>query len=329
MADADFSSFKALLEPGRRFVLTTHVQPDGDGLGSQLALYELIRACGSTARIINHDPTPGALDFLDPDRLCETYAPEVHDDPIESADVVIMVDNSVPSRLAAMLAPVERSRAVRACIDHHPDPDPFWTVLVVNERASCTAELVWKLYGRMGRELSEPVASLLYAALLADTGRFRFANTTASAFRMASELVAAGADPAVVHGHLEESMAEGFVRLCGEMLTGMEIRSGGRLVLLRAPKAMLEKYGMVEEDLSEVINTSLRKRGSCLAALFREQQDGQIKVSLRSKGARNVNRLARAHGGGGHRNASGIVLEGALEEVVERLLADLEVLAAD
>jgi phosphoesterase RecJ-like protein len=327
MGDAELQSFLDLIVPGKRFVMTTHVQPDGDGIGSELGLRALIEAGGASVRIVNHDPTPEPLEFLDPEGVCEVYDAARHDAAIESADVLVMVDNSVPSRLAEMLEPVRRSRALRACIDHHPDPDPFWTLLVVDDRASCTAELVWRLFARRGMPLDERNARRLYAALVSDTGRFRFANTNSGAFRMAADLIAAGADPAAVYGELEERQPEGFLRLYGEILSRMETRADGHLVILRAPHEMVARHGMHEEDLSEIINTSLRKRGSHLAALFRELEEGQIKVSLRSKGDRNVNRLARAHGGGGHRNASGIVLEGTMEEAVERLAGELEELA--
>jgi phosphoesterase RecJ-like protein len=327
MGDAELQPFLELIAPGKRFVLTTHVQPDGDGIGSELGLRTLIEGGGASVRIINHDPTPEPLFFLDPDGVCEHYEPARHDEAIESADVFVMMDNSVPSRLARMLEPARRSRALRACVDHHPDPDPFWNLLVVDQRASCTAELVWRLFVAHGRPIDPAVASQLYAALVSDTGRFRFANTNENAFRMAADLVAAGADPAAVCGELEERQAEGFVRLSGEILAQMETRADGHLVVLRAPLHHLERHGMQDEDLSEIINLSLRKRHSCLAALFRELGDGRIKVSLRSKGDRNVNLLARAHGGGGHRNASGIVLEGTLEGVVERLVGELEELA--
>lgn len=327
MEAADVERFLGLVADGKRFVLTTHVAPDGDGLGSQLGLLALIEASGGAGRIVNHDPIPAGLEFLDPDGRCEVYDASRHDELIASADVFVMMDNSVPSRLASMLEPVQSTTALRACIDHHPDPDPFWSLLLVDERASCTAELVWRLFERAERPMAPRTASQLYAALVSDTGRFRFANATEGAFRMAADLVAAGADPAAVYGELEERQSEGFVRLYGDVLSGMETRADGQLVLLRAPREMLERHGMAEADLSEIINTSLRKRGSRLAALFREVDAGQTKVSLRSKGDRNVNRLARAHGGGGHRNASGIVLEAPLDQAVQRLMPELEELA--
>jgi phosphoesterase RecJ-like protein len=329
MEAVDVERFLGLIAERKRFVLTTHVAPDGDGIGSELGLRRLIEAGGGSVRIVNHDPTPEGLAFLDPERCCELYDPARHDEAIAATDVFVMMDNSVPSRLSGMLEPVQRTGALTACIDHHPDPDPFWSLLLVDERASCTAELVWRLFVRQGVSMDPPTANRLYAALVSDTGRFRFANANEGAFRMAADLVAAGADPAAIYGELEERQSDGFLRLYGEILSTMETRADGRLVILRAPREVIDRHGMADGDLSEIINTSLRTRGSCLAALFREVDGGEIKVSLRSKGQRNVNRLARAHGGGGHRNASGIVLDEELETAVQRLLPELEHLARD
>jgi phosphoesterase RecJ-like protein len=329
MEAADIERFLDLAADRKRFVLTTHVAPDGDGIGSQLGLRSLIEQFGGSVRIVNHDPTPEGLAFLDPEGCCEVYDPARHDEVIAGTDVLVMMDNSVPSRLSRMLEPVRRTGALRACIDHHPDPDPFWTLLLVDDGASCTAELVWRLFAWRGVEIDATTADRLYAALVSDTGRFRFANANEGAFRMAAELVAAGADPARICGELEERQSDGFLRLYGEILSTMETRADGRLVILRAPREMIERHGMADEDFAEIINSSLRKRGSRLAALFREVDGGEIKVSLRSKGERNVNRLARAHGGGGHRNASGIVIDAELENAVQRLLPELENLARD
>lgn len=325
---AAIGRFLELVQPGRRFVLTTHVHPDGDGLGSEAALFEVLAARGCEVRIVNADPVPPALSFLTDAARFETYDAARHDDAIEGADVVVMLDNSDPQRLGAMEAVVRRARGVRACIDHHPHPDPFWEVLVLRENASCTGALVHELVLAAGAETTPTMASALYAALVSDTGRFRFANATADAFRMAAAMVDAGARPADLFSLLDERASLGFLRLFGEVLAAMEVRGDGRVVVLRVPGEALSRLGAANEDTAEIINTALLHEPSRVAALFKELGPGRTKVSLRSKGSLDVNALARRHGGGGHRNASGIVLERAFDDAIATLVPELEALAA-
>ena len=310
-------------------VLTTHVHPDGDGIGAEVGLAELVAALGSEARIVNRDPVPGPLGFLAEGARIERYNPAEHDELLRRAGAVVMLDNSDPSRLDRLEAAVRASGARKVCIDHHPEPDPFWDVLYVDETASCTGQLVLDLFDAAGVVPSRFAAEALYTALVSDTGRFRFANTTPRAFATARRLLELGVRPAEVYSRLEETLGEGLLRLFGEVLAGMEVRADGRLVLLRVTIEQMERTGTRHEDFAEVINLALRLAGSRIACLFRELAGGRTKVSLRSKGELDVNRLARRHGGGGHRNASGIVLERPFDEAIALLVPELEALARE
>ncbi len=316
-----------VLRRGGTVVLTTHVHPDGDGIGAEVALAGLVRRLGGTPRIVNRDPVPRILRFLEGSARIERFDPAEHRELLRGADAIVMLDNSDPERLEQLLPEVRASRATRVCIDHHPDPDPFWEVLYVDEAASCTGQLVLDLWDAAGLVPDEEAATALYTALVSDTGRFRFANTTPRAFEVARRLLDLGVKPAEVYSRLEETLGEGLLRLFGEVLAGMEVRAEGRLVVLRVTIEQMERTGTRHEDFAEVINLALRLEGSRLACLFRELAGGRTKVSLRSKGELDVNRLARRHGGGGHRNASGIVLERPFDETIARLVPELESLA--
>jgi phosphoesterase RecJ-like protein len=324
LTSRDLRRLLDLVLPGRRFVLTTHVHPDGDGVGSQLALARFLAARGAAVRIVNRDGVPAGLRFLEGSEAVEVYAPAAHDALLRDADAVVMLDNSDPRRLEEMERPVRAARGVTVCIDHHPDPDPFWGLLLVDGDAPCTGTIVHRILAAAGAPLDAATATALYTALASDTGRFRFGNTSERAFAMASELVAAGAVPARIYASLEEKQSPGYVRLFGELLAGLELRRDGRVVVLRLPRALAEERGALGEDLSEVINQSLKIETSRVAALFRELAPAATKVSLRSKGDLDVNGLARRHGGGGHRNASGIVFQLPLDEAVARLAPDLD-----
>jgi phosphoesterase RecJ-like protein len=183
--------------------------------------------------------------------------------------------------------------------------------------------VVFGLQRATGVPLSAAAARALYAGLVGDTGRFRFGNTGPAAFAMAAALVEAGASPADLFAATEERVSGPYLKLLGRTLGGAELIAGGRLVVLTVPRAVIVELGAADEDTSEIVNEALRLGACRVAALFREQEDGRTKVSLRSKGPIDVNRLARQHGGGGHRNASGIVIPGGLDEVRRRLLPEL------
>lgn len=325
----DVRRFLALIEPGRRFVLTTHVNPDGDGLGSELALAYLLRARGAEVRIVNHDPSPERLRFLDPDDTIETYAPELHDPWLESADVVVMLDNADPQRLASMRGALDRCRGVRVSIDHHPDPASYWDFLLLRLGASSTGEIVAELLHAAQLDPPRAVATALYAALSSDTGRFRFANTDAAAFDLAAWLVRRGAAPAEIYSQLELGVSLGYCRLLGHALTHLEVAAGGRLVVLRIPQSLPEAAAADGEDLARIINEGLRLAGCRIASLYRELSPVETKVSLRSTGPLDVQRIAKAHGGGGHRNAAGVVLQLPMEQAIARLTPELTALVAD
>ncbi len=327
MAADDTRQFLALIVPGCRFVLTTHVNPDGDGLGSQLGLAWLMRTQGAVVRIINHDPTPARLAFLDPAATIETYNPEVHDAVIESADVVVMLDNGDPGRLDTMRAPLDRCRGRKVCIDHHPDPPPYWDFMVHRVGASSTGEIIAELIQATRLTPDVAAARALYAAVSSDTGRFRFGNTTQLAFQTAAWLVHCGVKPAEMYDQLEQGLSHSYCRLSGQVFANMEIAADGALVLLRVPLALPDASAVDGEDLARIINEALRVAGCRVAGLFRELDPQQTKISLRSNGGLDVQSIAKAYGGGGHKSAAGAVVANAMEPTIEQLRPALLALA--
>lgn len=328
MGAAEERSFIEQLSRPGLWVLATHVQPDADGIGSQLALAWLIRRKGGQVRIINRDSVPRVLSPMDSEGLVELYDPGVHDPVFQNADRLVMVDNSDPGRLGSMREAFMGGGGQKITIDHHPDPDSCWDLMVLRQDASSTAEIVHALIRQSGEIPDLPTAELLFMALVSDTGRFRFANTSAAAFTMAADLVRCGVQPARIHAVLEERVSAPFLKAFGETLAEMELRAGGRLVVLRIPPARLHLMQQGGEDLSDVINEALLLESSRVAVLLREIQPGKTKVSLRSKGQRDVNLLARRYGGGGHRNAAGIVIPLGMEDTLVQLGGELAELAA-
>lgn len=320
--------FRGLVEDRRRLVVTTHLNPDGDAIGSEIGLARFLVALGRDVRIVNQEVTPRNLAYLEEDGPpIEEYDAATHDAALSESDLLVLVDNSAPDRLGRM-EPVFLSLATNVlCIDHHPTQGTPWAHNILDEDASATAGIVFELMREMGHAPDGPTAEALYSGLATDTGFFRFNSTRARAHEIAAELLRAGVQPARCYQEVYERNSPEWTRLLGEALAGLRLDARGAVVSVRIPLELLERCGARGVDTSEMTTPLLAIDGVRIALLFRELGEGRIKVSLRSKGPLDVYRLAAEFGGGGHRNASGIVTEGGLEEVAEKLIAHASRLA--
>lgn len=313
-------AFADLVSGGRLFVLVTHVNPDGDALGSEIGLARFLATRGKEVRVVNSDATPLGLRWLEIDGpVAEPYDPARHDDLFAAADAVVLLDNSAPDRLGKVEPLVRRHAAKTFCIDHHPARETLWGRNILDTSACATAVLVYELVVAAGWAPDRAAAEALYAGLATDTGFFRFNSTSPRAFRMAAELLEAGADPTRSYAEVYERNSPAYTRLLGRALSGLALEADGKLGLVTVTRTMIEECGAESVDTSEVTTHVLAVEGVRVAVLFRELAGGGVKVSLRSKGLLDVQALATEFGGGGHRNASGIVLSGTLDDVVRRV----------
>jgi phosphoesterase RecJ-like protein len=311
----------AVFQPGQRVCLTTHVNPDGDGLGSEAGLAHLLRARDIEVCVTNPTPTPARFRFLfdelpGVDRTGEAVR------ELRRADVIVVLDISELSRLG-MLADTVRERGVPvACIDHHISqgalpPGPRY----VDPTASATGELVFEIAKANGWRLEQPAARGLYVALLTDTGGFRFSNTHPRTLRIAAELLETGLDPEGIYLEVYARAPEGRPRLLGEALQTLVVEPDIGLAWVTVPPGAVERYGLTSDDLDGVVEYPRSVEGVRMALLFREVSAGRIKVSLRSVGPVDVASFARQFGGGGHTKAAGLALVGSLAEVQATVLS--------
>ncbi len=314
--------FRRLLETNRRLVLTTHMNPDGDAIGSEIGLGRYLAAAGFDVSIVNQEPTPRNFAYLEErGPAIEVYHPAEHDSRLAEADLLVLLDNSAPDRLGR-LEPIVRSLASKVlCIDHHPAQGTIWAYEILDETASATAAMVYELIVTSGNPLDAATAEALYAGLSTDTGFFRFNSTRARAHEIAAALLRAGVEPARCFREVYERNSPAWTRLLGHALSGLKLDAGGRIVSVRIPRVVEVECGADGADTSEMTTPLLAIDGVQVALLFRELHDGRIKVSLRSKGNIDVYRLATEFGGGGHRNASGIVTDGRIDEIADRVIA--------
>lgn len=308
-----------LLHSGVRAVLTTHVNADGDGVGSEIGLWHLLAARGVTATIANPTGIPDRFQFLIPDGAdaSDRAAKE-----IERAGVVVVLDIGDLGRLGDLGAAVKKRGVPVACIDHHISPGalPKGPRLVAPE-ATATAELVFDLATVVGWEVTTDVAKALYVGILTDTGGFRFANTTPRALRVAAALLERGVDPETIYEQVYASAPEGRIRLMTEVLQTLVVEPQHGLAWVTVPPGALERHEATADDLDGIVEFPRSIAGVRMALLFRQIASGRIKVSFRSMGDVDVAELAHRFQGGGHKKAAGASFVGTLGDVQQQVLA--------
>jgi len=311
----------ALLVPGRRIVLTTHVNPDGDGLGSEVGLALCLRAQGVDVTIANPTPTPPRFEFLFRDHPgLDRTADAVK--ALRRAEAIVVLDIADLGRLGILADTVREAGVPVACVDHHVSPGTLPDgPRYVDPGAAATAELVFEIARVCGWPVSTEAARALYVGLVTDTGGFRFSNTHPRTLRIAAELLETGVEPESVYLDIYANAPEGRPRLLAEALQTLVVEADSGLAWVTVPPGAVERYGVTADDLEGVVEHPRSIAGVRLAMLFRQIHQGRVKVSLRSVGKVDVAAFARQFGGGGHTKAAGVSLEGSLAEVQEKVLA--------
>ncbi|HVG11126.1 MAG TPA: bifunctional oligoribonuclease/PAP phosphatase NrnA [Thermoanaerobaculia bacterium] len=300
---------------GNRFLLTSHINPDGDAIGSALGLARLLRSMGKGAVIWNRDPTPTIYRPLPGSERVHTGEEPPAGFP-DRFDAIIVLECPSPDRTG-----LEQHLSARPIIniDHHLGNQLYGSVNWVDSAAPAVGEMVYRLAQGLKLALDPETASCLYLTLVTDTGGFRFSNATPAAFEAAAALVRDGAQPEQVSQWLYESQPLPVVRLIGEMLQTLKIHEGGRVATALLTPVMFDRVGAQPGDSEGLIDFPRSIAGVEAVALIRQREDGTHKVSLRSRGEVDVEKIARHHGGGGHRNAAGFVLEGDGEEARQKV----------
>jgi bifunctional oligoribonuclease and PAP phosphatase NrnA len=307
-----------VLTTSGRVVLTTHVNADGDGVGSEIGLWYLLRARGVEVSIANPTRIPERFDFLVPPGADATGRAIKE---IERADVIASLDVGDLTRLGELASVVRRGGAAFVCIDHHVGSPklPPGPCLIAPE-ATATAELVFDLAAVAGWPLTPECAQALYVGLLTDTGGFRFSNTTARALRVAAALLEKGVDPESIYASVYASAPEGRVRLLAEVLQTLVVEHDVGLAWVSVPPDALRRHDTTADDLDGIVEFPRSIAGVKLALLFRQIANGRVKISFRSMGEVDVAALAAQFGGGGHHRAAGASLEGSMGDVETKVL---------
>ncbi|CAN5625090.1 bifunctional oligoribonuclease/PAP phosphatase NrnA [soil metagenome] len=312
--------FSQELRAGRAVALCTHINSDGDGCGSEVALARLLAQLGIEARIANPTPWPSMFDFLLGDDVRNES--EDAEKAIRAADLIIVLDINDLRRLGPLGPVVRASSATKIVIDHHIPSDVAISGQGLCDTAACaTGELIYDLAAVLELELTEPVAEALYVALLTDTGGFRFSNTSARCHAIAGALLAAGVDPEAMYRRIYASVPIGRLHLLRDALATLEVDPEYGIAWISVEAGAPETHGLKSEDLDGIAEHPRSVAGTKLAIFFRDLGHGKVRVSFRSAGEVDVNAFSKEFGGGGHAKASGALIAGTLEEVRHDVVA--------
>ncbi|HMG34191.1 MAG TPA: bifunctional oligoribonuclease/PAP phosphatase NrnA [Blastocatellia bacterium] len=301
-------------------MITSHIRPDGDGLGSGLALYWILKSLGKDAEVVLHDRVPPAYMVLPGSELVT-----VQDDLTGAYDAAFIIECSDVDRPGL---PSLRNQFV-INIDHHSTTEPFGDINWIDSTSAAVGEMIYNLSKALGVEVTKEIAECIYTALLTDTGSFHFSNTTERTLKIASELVRRGVEPARISQALYYSYPYSRIKLLGMVLSGIERDESGRVAWVTMDRDMMSEADASEEDADGIVNHALSVGDVEAVAFFKELSPGIYRVSLRSKGKTNVARIAETFGGGGHKNAAGCRIQGDFcdvkRQVIEALQASLGV----
>lgn len=316
---ADIERLAAELARDRTVALSTHINSDGDGCGSEAAFARLLQQMGKVVHIVNPTPWPPMFTFLLGDAVRDR-SPEGAA-ALAGIDRLVVLDISDVKRLGT-LAPAVRALAVPPLvIDHHmPGEEPPGTIHLTDVAACATGELVYDFAATLGLTITPEIATALYVAILTDTGGFRFSNTSPRCHAIAARLLATGVDPEEMYRRIYASVPKGRLRLLRDALDTMEVDDAKGLAWVSISAGALEKYDVSGENLDGIAEYPRSVIGVRLALLFRDLGHGKVKISFRSVRGVDANALAKQFGGGGHARASGALVSGTLDEVRSRVI---------
>ncbi len=302
-----------LIRAADRIALTSHVHPDGDTLGSALALALALRKMGKTAHVFCDDPVPQVLRMMPGSDDVRTS-----DQADEAYDLLIAVDTADEKRMGACQALVSRAGAT-AQVDHHGTNPAYMQANDVDPGASATALLVHEMIGMLNVTLDRDIATCLYVAITTDTGNLSFSNTTAEAFRVMGDLMACGVPMSELNRTLFHQRTAAQIGVLTSALNSLRYMGDGEVTMMTLDQAEQQRFGALGEDAEGIVNYGLDIAGVKMTAFLRELENGDVKVSMRAVAPHTVDQIARAFGGGGHTQAAGCTMHYPLDEAARLL----------
>lgn len=315
----NWEPLRPIIAANQRFVISSHVRPDADAIGSEIGLARVLQALGKSVQIINHSPTPPNLFFLDPQKDVKQLGVSATAADVASAQVHFIVDTSSWIQLNDVGKAMRDAKSLRIVIDHHVSADDLGATEFKDTQCEATGSLIFDLAQFLKVDLTPDAATALFAAIATDTGWFRFSAVTSLTMRRIAHLMEYGASPSQIFRELYEQSTVARMHLVGRALSRMVLDCNGQLAYLSIPWSDFEETGAVSSDTEDLVNECLKVTGTKGAFIAIEMQSKQVKVSFRSRSeGLDVAKIAEQFGGGGHRQAAGATLTSPLPEAIEK-----------
>jgi len=299
------------------FLLTTHINPEGDALGSMLAVGQLLEGMGKKAIMVSDHKVPSVYEFLPKSKLIRTRMDKNID-----YDVAVVVDCPNLDRVGRVKELIKDDKMI-VNIDHHVSNIKFGKVNWVDAKVSSCGEMVYTLFKEMDCKIDKDIATNLYITILTDTGSFRYSNTTSQTHRIAGELIEHGLDVSAIQSKIYERRGANEIKLLGLALSDLRVGQDGKIAYIAVTRNMAKERNIELKGTEEFVNFPRSIDGVEVALFFREEKNGSIHISFRSKSDIDVNKIASIFGGGGHAKASGCLIKGGMDEVKEKVLAEV------
>lgn len=308
----DFTQLRKYISKYKNFVITTHLIPDGDALGSELAMYSYLKSKKKNVNIINHSVTPDNLLFLDPRKKINVFLHnwEKHCKLIDKADIIFILDTNEYARTKTMQKHISESKAKKICIDHHLGTNKNLFELVISDTNSpATSQILYEFLSKEGKKIITPfVAQALYAGIMTDTGSFRYPRTNEKTFAICADLIKKGADPVYIYDKAYCNIAPGKVKLLSRFINSFTFHFDGKLIIGKVTKKDFSDFHSDVQDV-EGFSSFLMNIRKVEAGIVLVELKDTVKMSFRSKGEIKINEFAKLFGGGGHKNAAGATIQ--------------------
>lgn len=316
---AMWREINAIIRKKQRFVVTTHVNPDGDGIGAACALIELLLMQDKEVRLVCDSPIPEKFHFLDFHSVFESYGPETD---LSDTEVLIVLDTHRRERIGALANLLDRDDVISICIDHHRPSETFAQHIAIDAESCAVGAMVYTLFKASGYPLNREAAMGIYASIICDTGRFCYGSTSRKAHKIADECIKLGVDPSYMHSQLFQQLSITEAKSFANALQSMESYYDNRVLLfsLRAKDYEGEELNLAHMDLEYVHEYGKSLKEVECVALLREVSPCSVRLSLRSKGPFDVLQIAKVLGGGGHEKAAGANLPVSLSDAKSQVL---------
>lgn len=329
MTQQDISNIKELLSTSKRIVIVPHKNPDGDAIGSSLALFLYLKKRDHTISIIAPNDYPDFLKWMPQEHTIIKYESQrdKSNTLIENADIIFTLDFNALHRVGEMEFPIQNSKAVKIMIDHHQQPHDYADIIYSDIKMSSTCEMIYHFIATLDdtNMIDKNIATCIYTGIMTDTGSFRFNSTTSKTHKVIAKLIDKGANNAAIHNEIYDTNSTARLQLLGRALSNLKIIPSLRTAYITLSQEELNSFDFKKGDTEGFVNYGLSIQNIQFAAIFIEhKQEGIIKISFRSKGEFSVNEFARTHfEGGGHTNAAGGKSHLSLNDTVEKFISIL------